>query len=119
VQFRTARHLYHVTPKEGPEFEIAYKLFAFCTQYGYPEFSIWVLGPVFARFDCTVASFDWWERNAKHVLPPISYDLETARRLDPSKEWRLLVEQAARAWTQVADKWVLIRSPGLLDSSGY
>jgi hypothetical protein len=49
-----------------------------------------------------------WHPNAKRVLPVI---VEGARTFRKDMDWRLRVDLAARVWTELADRFQIVRQP--------
>jgi len=111
----TAHHLLELALKTDDELKAAYKLHAFCREKKIsPDFLIYVLAPIFQRCDPALCA---WNCNAKYVLPSYhNTNLVFEQRYDFQRQrWKQLVQDAASAWTTIAERWAVIRIPGLMD----
>jgi hypothetical protein len=109
----TACHLSVHILKAPEDLRVAYKLYAFCRENAITEFPHCVLQPIFEKHDEKL--YGWWHSNARRVLP--WYDdinaLHNRERRDLS--WREILQAAAVAWTQIAERWAVIRIPRWMD----
>ncbi|NTV51295.1 MAG: hypothetical protein HGA69_00460 [Desulfobulbaceae bacterium] len=115
-QLGTAYHLCKVLPEQHAEFQVAYKLYAFCRYFDLYGFSGEVLHPVFVKNES--AFYEWWNGNARYVLPPFEYRINYERfdSLRTACGWTFLMECAAEVWKEIAANWAVIKIPAYMET---
>lgn len=113
----TAYHLIRRLKGKHNELKTAYKLFAYCRSQYLSDFGSYVLAPVMERHGENLQG--WWHSNARNVLPWYGNDrsrFDTDKRTQEQRtHWRELVQDAAKAWQQIAERWGIIQTPDLMD----
>jgi len=109
----TAYHLLKVIPSDNEELKAAYKLEAYCRTMDDLEFSAFVLRPVFEKYGHRKGEL--WHSNAKQVLPWNEQRLSRYELQEKFKsqrgDWSVLVQEAAKEWIGIAERWAVIRIP--------
>ena len=112
---QTAFHLIGKLPRRPEEERIAFKLDAFCRETGLDGFRTHVVNAAYRALD-PHGPGNWWHAGAKHVTPAGAvYEPRPQTVADEAAVWRDIVGKAAAHWTSLANGWVLIRVPALMD----
>lgn len=113
----TASHLIRYLNGKHIELKAAYKLLAYCRSQDLSEFSLFVLEPVMERHGENLQG--WWHSNARNVLPWHGNDrsrFDTDKRTQEQRTyWQELVQDAAKAWQQIAERRGVVRTPDLME----
>jgi hypothetical protein len=114
-QDQTAYHIACTLPGLPPESRAAFKLEACCRELGLTDF----MGNVVFRANrkAKVVEYGWWHPNAKNVLPNAFYDgwLRPRTPWDTARNWKGIIDQSAKIWTDLASDWVVVRVPEFMD----
>lgn len=111
---QTGGHLLSYLKNKPRELVDAYKIFAFLRYHG-----------LFDHYEIIEIPFkkynedfnNWWNPAAKHILPYYEsindyYNRSSLRNI---KDFRILIEGAAKAWTDIANEWMLVLTPDNMD----
>lgn len=106
----TAYHLAVYLQNASLDLLAAYKLHAFCVDndLGYPHQNALAAGLAENGND----PYGWWHPNSRHVLPDV--ELLHGLERDTLRQWDKVVLAAAKEWTLISEKWVLVRVPDLM-----
>lgn len=112
-QASTASHLCRTLFDAPLELMAAYKLNAYCVEKEYFEFRRMILVSAFERYGESIGG--WWNANAKYVLPYVDELNLYLHSKDERVGWQETVEEAATCWRRIAEQWVIVRVPRLMD----
>ncbi|QWV96096.1 hypothetical protein KP005_11965 [Geomonas nitrogeniifigens] len=112
----TARHLCMSICKYGTEMTILFMMVAYCREVkSRNPFEI-VLHHEIKRLGL---SSDFWDGNAKYVLPPLS-SFSIIDKIDRAEgAWEETIKNAAIIWTEINSRWAVIRIPSFMDCKSH
>jgi hypothetical protein len=111
----SAYHLIVHLRGASPALLAAYYLHAFCVDH---EVSHWHWEALSVGFSENGSEIQgWWRQNTRIVLPGVNLPAGAYKRFerDSLKRWQDMVLTAAFEWALIAEQWVLVRVPDLMD----
>jgi hypothetical protein len=113
----TAWHIVRTFPTMTEDLRAIFKLECYCRERQLRRFRSQVLCR--RRHEIADGVAPWWHPHAKYVVP-ISDDEDPFGKdtdLDCPESWKEIVRRGARMWRRLAEEWLVIRTPKLMDAN--